>query len=69
MIMFFKIWFMIGIILDISMFLFLDYLNINYLFFYFFLICMLWLLMGILVLFSTPLGMRDDFGIPKDKKR
>ena len=61
MIMFFKIWFMIGIILDISMFLFHDYLNINYLFFY----C----LMTILVLFSTPLGMRDDFGIPKDKKR
>ena len=66
MIMFFKIWFMIGIILDISMFLFHDYLNINYLFFYFFLICMLWLLMTIPALFSTPLGMHDDFSIQKD---
>ena len=67
--MYFKIWFAIGIVLDISMFLFHDYLNINYLFFYFFLICMLWSLMAIPALFLTPLGMRDDFSIPKDKKR
>lgn len=63
--MYFKIWFAIGIVLDILMFLFHDYLNINYLFFYFFLICMLWLLMAIPALFSTPLGMRDNFSIPK----
>lgn len=67
--MFFKIWFAMGIVLDISMFLFYDYLNINYLFFYFFLICMLWSLMAIPALFSTPLGMHDDFGIQEDKKR
>ena len=64
--MYFKIWFAIGIVLNISMFLFHDYLNINYLFFYFFLICMLWLLMAIPALFSIPLGMRDDFSIPKN---